>query len=128
MDRKTLGYWLATAPFALMLTISGVAHLVRVEPIAESMVGLGYPLYVMTILGVAKLLGVAALVVPGRPLLREWAYAGFTFHLIGATASHLFAGDPLGPTLPPVVLLGLLVASYRLRPDDRRLPLSPIAA
>lgn len=124
MHKKDLGYWIPTGLFALALATSGLVHLARVEPIAESMRGLGYPLYVMTILGVAKLLGVTALVTPGRPLLKEWAYAGFTFHLLGATASHLFVGDSLAETLPVLVLLGLLVASYSQRPASRRLALA----
>jgi hypothetical protein len=121
MDKKDLAYWIPTGLFALALVGSGLVHLARVEAIAESMSALGYPLYVMTILGVAKLLGVTALVTPGRPLLKEWAYAGFTFHLLGATASHLFVGDSLAETLPPVVLLGLMAASYHQRPASRRL-------
>ena len=119
---RIIAYWASTGLFCLVLTFSGAAHLARLEPIAESMTGLGYPLFVMTILGVAKLLGVAALLAPGKPLLKEWAYAGFTFNLLGAAASHVFAGGPLSAALPPVVLLSLCAASYTLRPAERRLP------
>jgi len=120
MSRYTR-YWIATGLFCLAFAGSGVAHLVRAEPIAQAMAGLGYPAYVMTILGVAKLLGVAALLAPGRPLLKEWAYAGFCFDLVGAAASHLFAGDALGHVLPPLALLALGALSHQLRPSDRRL-------
>ena len=115
------GYWLATGLFCLAITLSGLGHLIRVEPIAESMGALGYPLFVMTILGTAKLLGVTALLVPGKPLLKEWAYAGFTFNMLGAATSHLLAGDPFATALPPVFLLAILSASYLLRPASRRL-------
>jgi hypothetical protein len=75
---------------------------------------LGYPSYLLTILGVAKLLGVAALVYPRWRTLTEWAYAGFSFDLLGASASHAFSGDPLANILSPLVFLGLLSASYWL--------------
>jgi hypothetical protein len=122
MQRKTIAYWATTSLFCAVLGFSGVAHTTRLDTLVESMTGLGYPVYVMTIIGIAKLCGVVALLAPGRPLLKEWAYAGFTFNLIGATASHVFVGDPLSETLPPVVLLGLGAASYFLRPRARRLP------
>ena len=120
MNRIT-GYWISTGVFCALYVYGGTSHLLRTEQIAAGMAILGYPAYVMTILGVAKLLGVAALLVPGRPLLKEWAYAGFTFNLLGATASHLFVGDPLAETLRPVFVLGVGAASYRLRPMSRRM-------
>ncbi len=118
---RTTGYWVATGFFCALYVYGGTSHLLRTEQIAASMAILGYPTYVMTILGSAKLLGVAALLVPGRPLLKEWAYAGFTFSLLGATASHLFVGDPLAETLRPVFVLGVGTASYHLRPISRRM-------
>lgn len=120
MNRNQL-YWAATAVFALVFTSGGVGHLLRLESFAEGMTALGYPAYLMTILGVAKLLGVAALLAPGRPLLKEWAYAGFAFDLLGAAASHAFVGDPIADTLTPLAILGLGAASYALRPGSRRL-------
>ena len=121
MDTRTVAYWATTGLFCAVLGLSGIAHTTRLEDMAESMTGLGYPLYFMTILGLAKLAGVVALLVPGRPLLKEWAYAGFTFNLVGATASHVFAADPFAEALPPLVLLGVGAASYALRPASRRL-------
>ena len=129
MSRKRMGYWTTTGLFCLVLAFSGVAHLGRLEPMLESMTALGYPPYFMSILGTAKLLGVAALLAPGRPLLKEWAYAGFTFNLTGAFLTHLFVGDPIGEALPPLLLLGLAAASYWLRPPERRWgPADPRAA
>jgi hypothetical protein len=107
-----------------MFGYSGVSHLLRVETFAQGLVALGFPLYMLTILGTAKLLGALALIAPERPLLKEWAYAGFAFNLLGASASHVFVGDPLGETLRPVVMLILGAASYLLRPAERRLPQS----
>jgi uncharacterized membrane protein len=118
---RTTAFWVVTGLFCLAFTMGGTMHLLRAEQMAEGMRTLGYPAYVMTILGTAKLLGVVALLVPGRLILKEWAYAGFTFDLLGAAASHVFVGDPISETLKPLVLLGIGVASYQLRPASRRL-------
>ena len=125
MNRRMLIYWLTTGLFCAVLGFSGFAHFTHLEPMVEAMTKLGYPLYFMTILGSAKLLGVAALLAPGRPLLKEWAYAGFAFNLLGATASHAFTGDPLSETIRPATVLALGAASYLLRPAARRLPSAP---
>ena len=76
---------------------------------------LGYPDYLRPLLGIAKLLGAAALITPGRPKLREWAYAGFTFDLLGALASHALSGDSVAHAAPALFALALLIASYSLR-------------
>lgn len=125
MNRNTM-YWITTGLFCGIFAFGGTAHLFRAEAMSESMARLGYPAYVMTILGVAKLLGVAALLVPRRPLLKEWAYAGFCFDLLGATASHLFVADPVGETLAPLLVLAVGAASYGLRPAPRRLATSAL--
>ena len=122
MDRSHLGYWITTGLFGLAFLGGGFAHFTHQPMIAEGMQKLGFPPYVMTILGTAKLLGVVALLAPGRPLLKEWAYAGFAFNLLGALSSHAFVGDPPSEFAGPAVLLALGAASYALRPDDRRLP------
>jgi hypothetical protein len=125
MNRRLLAYWLTTGLFCAVLGFSGFAHFSHLEPMVEAMAKLGYPLYFMTILGSAKLLGVATLLAPRRPLLKEWAYAGFAFNLLGATASHAFTGDPLSETIRPAALLVVGAASYLLRPAARRLASSP---
>jgi hypothetical protein len=126
MERRKMAFWITTALFCVALGGSALGHLMRNATIVESMGQLGYPVYVMTILGVAKLSGVIALLLPGRPLLKEWAYAGFAFNLIGATASHAFSGDPMSHTIRPFLVLLIGVASYLLRPVDRRLLVSPV--
>ncbi|MGI9432194.1 MAG: DoxX family protein [Myxococcota bacterium] len=125
MDKRSLAYWILTALFCAVLGFSGIAHFGRIEFMVESMTGLGYPVYFMSIIGLAKLLGVVALLVPGQPLLKEWAYAGFAFNLSGAVASHIFVGDPASEFVPPAALLLLGAASYVLRPATRRLAQSP---
>ena len=123
MDKRITGYWLATALFCLSMAVGGTMNLLRAEVQRESIAALGYPEYLMTILGVAKSLGVGALLIPGFPLLKEWAYAGFTFDLLGASASHAFVRDPPMETALPLIILGIAAASYLLRPASRRLQL-----
>ena len=123
MSTKNVGYWSVTGLFAVARTASGVADVMGAEPVAQVMSGLGYPAYFAPILGVWKLLGVAAVLAPGFPLLKEWAYAGFFFTLSGAAVSHLLAGDPPGATVPALVLLLLTTGSYLLRPARRRQPM-----
>jgi hypothetical protein len=109
-----VGAWLTTGIFVALMTFSGVAYVVGPKPLIDAMRELGYPLYFLKLLGVAKLLGVIGLLAPQRPRLREWAYAGFTFDLVAAIASHLATGGATH-VAEPLVVLALLVASYVLR-------------
>src|SRR5215469_6804731 len=103
---------LTTVALLVLMTLSGALYLASPEPLLRALEPLGYPPYFLRLLGVAKLLGVAALLVPGRPLLKEWAYAGFTFELLAALASHLATGT--ATHAPPAILaLVLVLASYR---------------
>jgi hypothetical protein len=121
MQKKSIAYWGCTGLLALAMTAGGLADLARPDAILTTISKLGYPTYFLTIIGVAKLLGVAAITVPGLPRLKEWAYAGFAIDLIGATWSHLAVGDPPAEVAPAVALLVVTFASWWLRPDDRRL-------
>jgi hypothetical protein len=96
---------------------SGVLYLVAPRPLMAALQQLGYPAYFLKLLGIAKLLGVAGILAPGRPRLREWAYAGFTFDLVFAIASHAVRSGA-ADALPPLVVLGLLAASYVLRRES----------
>ena len=93
MKKQLIGYWLATALFCLAMTAGGMMNLMRADMQKEAMTALGYPDYLMTILGVAKMLGVIALLIPGVPLLKEWAYAGFTFDLLGTLDLSVVLGS-----------------------------------
>ena len=90
MTTKTIGYWVTTGLFTAMLAMSGAMDFVHAPMLVEGLhEKLGFPLSFLTILGTAKLLGVVALLVPRFPLLKEWAYAGFTFNLLGAAWTHV---------------------------------------
>jgi len=87
----------------------------------ESMEHLGYPAYFVTILGVSKILGVVALLIPKFPLLKEWAYAGFFFMMSGAIFTHIAAGNSMSEIFPSLLLLILVVVSRYFRPSDRKI-------
>lgn len=125
---KKVLYWLTTGLAALALTTGGAADLVRVPAIMAGLTHLGYPAYFATILGVWKLLGVAAIVAPGLPRLKEWAYAGMFFVLTGAAMSHAVSGDTVGNILFPLVLLGCVMASWALRPAREALVAAELPA
>ncbi len=124
MKARSLAYWITTLVFALAILASGIADLVHAPAIVEGIGQLGYPLYLVTLLGVWKLLGVAAILAPGTPRLKEWAYAGLFFELTGAAFSHVAAG--VGSPAAALALTGLAAASWALRPGDRRVP-GPLA-
>ncbi len=114
-------YFAALGLFALAMIGSGVFDIRLPPELADGIHKLGYPGYFVVMLGVWKLLGVLAIVAPGLPRLKEWAYAGFAFDLSGAFVSHLVSGDGLGKALIPMTLLAIGLASWALRPASRRL-------
>lgn len=120
--QKKIGYWAATGLVAFAIGFGGVMDLVAPPELAEGMAHLGYPAYFMIILGLWKVGGAIAILLPRTPLLKEWAYAGIAFDLTGASASHAFSGDTIDKVITPLVLFGILVASWMLRPETRRLP------
>lgn len=120
--QKNLAYWGTTALVCAAMAGGGVLDLLKAEDVLKSLAKLGYPEYLATILGVAKLLGVLAILVPGFRRLKEWAYAGMVIDLLGAFFSHLAVGDPVKDLAPPLVILALTFASWWLRPASRRLP------
>ena len=111
MKTTKITYWIATGLFSLAMAFGGYSDLVQAPEMTAGMRHLGYPDYVMTILGIAKILGVIALLVPGFKTIKEWAYAGFTFDILGAAWSHT-AVDGFATAIAPLVLLGILALSY----------------
>ena len=117
LNWKVVTHWAATGLFAALILLSASMYLSGAATIREALSHLGYPPYLLTILGVAKLSGAIALLQTRWPRLREWAYAGFVINLVGATSSHLFAGDPLAVAVAPALFLIPLAISYVLRPE-----------
>ncbi len=99
----------------------GIAELAHRPETIEGMKLLGYPVYFVMILGFWKLLGSLALVMPGFPRVKEWAYAGIFFNMTGAAVSHLVCHDAAWHVVVTLGLAGLAVASWALRPASRTL-------
>ncbi|HLK59464.1 MAG TPA: DoxX family protein [Chthonomonadaceae bacterium] len=113
---KTL-YWVLTALFCIAMTLGGATELLEVPRQVEGIRAIGYPLYILPFLGVAKLLGVAAILYGKQLRLKEWAYAGFTFDLLGAVYSHAMSAQ-FKEALPPLIVMILCLATYRLWRKD----------
>jgi hypothetical protein len=112
-------YWLATLFVAFIMAISGILALTHSPAMMNALVHLGYPPYFSNLLGVAKVIGVCVLLVPGIARLKEWAYAGFGITVLSASYSHLLSGDGL-LALEPLVTFAALILSYTMRPPSRK--------
>ncbi|HEY6446393.1 MAG TPA: DoxX family protein [Acidobacteriaceae bacterium] len=118
---RLVWYWIATSLIALEMVTGGIWDLLRTAYVRGLMDHLGYPEYMLTILGIWKLLGAIAIVVPRFPRLKEWAYAGMIFDLTGAAASHAICREGVSQFVVTMVLALIVLASWSLRPDSRRL-------
>jgi VIT1/CCC1 family predicted Fe2+/Mn2+ transporter len=118
--RNKIIYWVSTTWLALGMLSTGIVQLLKVEEEVNNISQLGYPGYFLTLLGIWKILGVAAVLMPKFPLLKEWAYAGFFFAMTGATYSRIAAGDPMNEILPSLLLLILTMISWYFRAADRK--------
>jgi uncharacterized membrane protein len=120
--RNKIIYWIATSLLAIGMFQSGIFAVLRTKEWVALVTALGYPVYFLTILGVWKILGVIAILIPGFKLLKEWAYAGFFFAMTGAFFSHLACHD-----YAPIALAGpffqtvFVILSWYFRPDNRKL-------
>ena len=114
-------YWISTIWLALGMVSTGGVQLFKMKEEADMMIHLGYPLYFLTILGIWKILGAVAVLIPKFPLLKEWAYAGFFFAMSGAVFSHLASGDGAKEFFGPILLLTLTAVSWYSRPADRKI-------
>lgn len=119
--RNKIIYWIATIWLCLGMLSSGIVQLLQIKEEADMIEKLGYPTYFMTILGVWKILGVIAVLIPKAPLLKEWAYAGFFFAMSGALISHIAVKDEPMEFFGPVLLLVLIIVSWYFRPASRKI-------
>lgn len=118
--RNKIIYWVSTLWLALGMLSTGIVQVIRMEEEVTMMNHLGYPVYFLTILGIWKVLGVIAVLVPKFPLVKEWTYAGFFFAMSGAVFSHIASGDGAADFFGPILLLVLTSLSWYFRPADRK--------
>lgn len=127
--RNKIIYWVATIWLALGMVSTAAVQLFKTKEGqggVDSITHLGYPVYLLTLLGLWKILGVVAVLIPKFPLLKEWAYAGFFFVMSGAIFSHIAAGDSSTEMLPALLLLILTALSWYFRPADRKIILQAV--
>jgi DoxX-like family len=121
--RNKIIYWIATIWLALGMVATGTGQIFNMKAGQGGMDmirHLGYPVYLLTILGTAKILGVVAMLIPKFPLLKEWAYAGFFFIMSGAICSHIAVSDSITAIFPALLLLVLTMVSWYFRPVNRK--------
>ena len=127
--RNKIIYWIATIWLALGMISTGVVQLFKAKEGqggVDMITHLGYPVYLLTILGICKILGVVALLIPKSPLVKEWAYAGFFFLMSGAIFSHIASAYSISEIFPALLLLILTVVSWYFRPANRKIILQPV--
>lgn len=126
--RKTIIYWIATLWLGLGMVATGLLQLTQQKadgavapPGVDGIALLGYPVYLLTLIGTWKILGTIAILIPKYPLLKEWAYAGFFFLMSGAIYSHIATGNAATELLPALLLILLTIVSWYTRPMSRKI-------
>jgi len=118
--RNKIIYWIFTLWLSLGMVSTAAIQLLKNKDEVDNFTSLGFPTYLMTIIGVWKILGVIAILIPKYPLLKEWAYAGFFFVMSGAIISHLASDHNFSKIFASLLLLVLTIISWYFRPADRK--------
>ena len=119
--RNKIIYWIATIWLSLGMVSTGIVQLLKLKQETGFIINLGFPEYILPLLGACKILGVAVVLIPGFTLLKEWAYAGFFFMMSGALYSHIAFGNAINEIFPPLLLLILTLVSWYFRPAERKI-------
>jgi uncharacterized membrane protein len=120
--RNKIIYWIPTSLLAIGMLQSGIFAMLKSKEWVELVTNLGYPEYFLILLGVWKILGVIAILIPRYPLLKEWAYAGFFFAMSGALISHLAVGDfAIKSIAGPAFQILFIILSWYFRPENRKI-------
>jgi hypothetical protein len=112
MKKINIFYWICTGNLIPGLGIGSVYGIILHPGSTEQFVRLGYPVYLAPFLGVARILALIVIVIPRYPRLKEWAYAGLAFDIIGAIYSQIATGQPLTGLFFPIMAILLLSGSY----------------
>jgi hypothetical protein len=119
--RKLIWYWIITVILSFCIFSGGLAQAVQLKGVMQGFKPLGYPNYFISLIGVWKVLGIIAILIPKFKLLKEWAYAGLFFVISGAVISHIASGDVSVQIIAPILLAVFTVLSWYLRPADRKI-------
>jgi hypothetical protein len=119
--KKLIWYWIITGILSFCIFSGGLAQALQVKGVVDGFKPLGYPNYFISLIGVWKMLGIIAILIPKFKLLKEWAYAGIFFVMSGAVISHIASGNVSVQIIAPVALVVFTVLSWYLRPADRRI-------
>ena len=125
MKKTKITYWIFTGLFAFIMLGSGIVDILFIPEAVQGFKEIGYPAYLIPFLGWAKALGVIAILIPGFPRIKEWAYAGLFFDLLGATYSVMSIGKPLSDWAPMLVFLGIGIGSYVFYHKKQKLASQP---
>jgi hypothetical protein len=118
---KRIWYWIITILLSFCIFSGGLAQALQLKQTIEGFKPLGYPTYFISLIGIWKMLGIIAILVPGFKLLKEWAYAGIFFTMTGAVISHIASNDIHAQIIAPAVLAIFTVLSWYLRPANRKI-------
>jgi hypothetical protein len=119
--RKLIWYWIITVLLSFCIFFGGLAQALQLKEVLQGFKPLGYPTYFISLIGIWKVLGVIAILLPKFPLLKEWAYAGIFFTMTGAVISHIASDDIKVQIISPIVLAVFTVLSWYLRPANRKI-------
>jgi hypothetical protein len=119
--RKLIWYWIITGILSFCIFLGGLAQAVQANGVVQGFKPLGYPTYFISLIGVWKMLGVIAILIPNFKLLKEWAYAGIFFAMTGAVISHIASNDVHVQIIAPFLFAVFTVLSWYLRPADRKI-------
>ncbi len=119
--RKLIWYWIITGILSFCIFTGGLFQTLQLKEVIQGFKPLGYPTYFISIIGIWKVLGVIAILIPGFKLLKEWAYAGIFFTMTGAVISHIASDNVSVQIIAPFVLAIFTVLSWYLRPANRKI-------
>src|SRR5580704_12839769 len=119
--RKIIWYWIITGILSFCIFTGGLFQALQLPGVIKGFKPLGYPTYFISIIGIWKVLGIVAILVPGFKLLKEWAYAGIFFTMTGAVISHIASNDIKAQIIAPILFSVFTVLSWYLRPADRKI-------
>jgi uncharacterized membrane protein len=119
--RKLIWYWIITVILSFCIFSGGLAQALQLKEVVQGFKPLGYPAYFISLIGIWKMLGIIAILIPKFKLLKEWAYAGLFFTMTGAVISHIASNDVHAQIISPAVLAVFTVLSWYLRPANRKI-------